>query len=33
MGFRAGQTLPDLGGERFHEIEGGGIIERLLTKA
>src|ERR1700688_2723581 len=33
MGFGTGQTLPDLGGQRFHEIEGGGIVERLLSEA
>ena len=33
MGFGAGQTLSDLGGQRFHEIEGGGIVERSLSEA
>src|ERR1700678_3623401 len=33
MGFGAGQTLSDLGGQRLHEIEGGGIVERSLSEA
>jgi hypothetical protein len=33
MGFGTGQTLSDVGGQRFHEIEGGGIAERSLPEA
>src|ERR1700691_1941890 len=33
MAFGAGQTLSDLGGQRCHEIEGGGIVERSLSEA
>src|SRR3984885_12977890 len=33
MGFGAGQRLSDLGGQRFHEIEGGWIVERFLSEA
>jgi hypothetical protein len=33
MGLGASQTLPDLGGQRFHEGKGGWIVECLLSQA